>query len=356
MLSPTAVGQPAEISEGEPFRTTFNFYNLSPYDFSDSLTVLYTFSNQATRVVTTDSLRIAPLTAGDTATFSITTTTLDRTGANDLLVNVNPRRQPEISYHNNRVALSNFFTVVPDNTHPVIDVAFDGVYLEDGDIVSPRPLISVAVRDENAILPKQDTTGIDIYLRKKPTESDTLGTGFERVRLSGADVSYTPATSEKPFRVTFQPTLEDGRYTLRVQAEDASGNASGAQPYEINFEVINASTITYYHPYPNPFAEATRFAFTLTGSVIPDQLAIQIMTVTGQVVREITQDDLGPLLPGSENIEYFWDGRDAHGGLLTSGMYLYRIILQSPGGAIEQRTPSEERVLRQGFGKLYITR
>ena len=346
----------AEISEGQPFTATFDFYNLSSYDFSDSLTVLYTFSNLATRTSTTDSLRIAPLVAGDTATFSIATATFGRAGANDLLVDVNPRRQPEQSYHNNRVALSNFFTVVPDRTHPVIDVAFDGIYLEDGDIVSPRPLISVVVRDENAILPKQDTTGVDMYLRRKPGESDTLETGFERVRLSGENVSYTPATDEKPFTLTFQPELEDGQYTLRVQAEDASGNTSGTQPYEINFEVVNAATITYYHPYPNPFANATRFVFTLTGSVVPDQLAIQIMTVTGQVVREITRDDFGPLRPGSENIEYFWDGRDAHGSLLNTGMYLYRIILQSPNGAIKHRTPAEERVLRQGFGKLYIVR
>lgn len=356
LLPPTTNRPPAEISEGEPFTATFDFYNLSPHDFSDSLTVLFTFSNQATRTSTTDSLRVAPLVAGDTATFSITTATFGRTGANDLLVNVNPRRQPEQSYQNNRVTLSNFFTVVPDNTHPVIDVAFDGLYLEDGDLVSPRPLISVVVRDENAILPKQDTTGIDLYLRRKPTESDTLGTGFERIRLSGENVSYTPATDEKPFRITFQPELEDGRYTLRVQAEDASGNASGAQPYEINFEVINASTITYYHPYPNPFADATRFVFTLTGSVIPDQLAIQIMTVTGQIVREITHEEICPLRPGSENIEYFWDGRDAHGSLLNTGIYLYRIILQSPNGVIQQRTTSDERELRQGFGKLYILR
>ena len=345
-----------ERPEGEPFTATFNFYNLSAHDFADSLTVAYSLSNQATRTTTTDSLRIAPLPAGDTATFSITTATFGRAGANDLLVNVNPRLLPEQSYQNNQATLRNFFTVVPDQAHPVIDVAFDGRYIADGDIVSPRPLIEVVVRDENPILRKQDTTGVDIYLRRKPADGDTVATPFERVRLSGADVSYTPATDEALFTLTFQPELEDGVYTLRIQAEDASGNTSGTQPYEINFEVLNASTITYYHPYPNPFSEATRFAFTLTGSVVPDQLAIQIMTVTGQVVREITREEIGPLRPGSENIQFRWDGRDDAGSPLVSGMYLYRIIVQSPNGAIQPRTTSDERVLRQGFGKLYIVR
>ena len=356
LLQTTADRPVAEWSEGEPFAATFDFYNLSPYDFPDSLTVAYTFSNQAARTATTDSLRIAPLAAGDTATFTLTTSTLGQAGTNDLLVNVNPRLQPEQSYHNNRVHLQDFFRVIPDNTHPVIDVAFDGVYIEDGDIVSPRPLISVVVRDENPILRKQDTTGMNIYLRRKPAEGDTVETDFERVRLSGADVAYTPATTKEPFMLTFRPELEDGVYTLRVQAEDASGNTSGAQPYEINFEVVHESTITYHYPYPNPFATSTHFEFTLTGATVPDQLAIQIMTLTGQMVREISKDELGPLRAGSHNIRYTWDGRDAYGSPLTNGMYLYRIILHSPSGAIRQRTTSDERVLPKEVGKLYILR
>ena len=356
LLRTTTDSLVADRPEGEPFTATFNFYNLSSHDFTDSLTVAYAWANEATRTTTMDSLRIAPLSTGDTATFSITTATFGRAGANDLLVNVNPRLLPEQSYQNNQAALRNFFTVVPDKAHPIIDVAFDGRYIADGDIVSPRPLIAVVVRDENPILRKQDTTGIEMYLRRRPSEGDTVGTSFERIRLSGADVEYTPATDEAPFALTFQPELEDGVYTLRVQAEDASGNPSGTQPYQINFEVINASTITYYHPYPNPFTEATRFVFTLTGSVVPDQLAIQIMTVTGQVVREITPEEIGPLRPGSENIQFRWDGHNDAGAPLVTGMYLYRITLRSPDGAIRQRTTSDERVLRQKFGKLYIVR
>ncbi len=350
----TAAESETTLAEGESFTATFDFYNASAYDFTDSLAVAYTFIHQATQGAHLDTMRIAPLPAGDTATFSITTTTVGRAGGNDLSVNVNPRLLPEQSYHNNRASLPGLFTVVPDRTHPVLDVAFDGEYINNGDVVSPRPLISVVVRDENPILRKQDTTGVDLYLRKK-NAADTVATGFERVRLSADNVTYAAATDDAPFRLTFQPALEDGIYTLRVQAEDASGNASGAKPYEISFEVVNQSTITCFHPYPNPLSTSTNFTFTLTGSALPEQLAVQIMNVTGQVVREITTQDWGELRAGSENVRYQWDGRDRFGNILPNGMYLYRTVVEGATN-FELRKTAEDRRVNSGIGKLFILR
>ncbi len=342
------------LAEGESFAATFDFYNASAYDFTDSLAVVYTLTNQATQTAATDTLRIAPLLANDTATFSIALATVGRAGANNLSVNVNPRLLAEQSYHNNRANLPNFFTVIPDRTHPVLDVAFDGEYINNGDVVSPRPLISVIMRDENPTLRKQDTTGINLYLRRSG-RADTVMADFERVRLSADNVTFTAATDENPFALTFQPELEDGTYTLRVQAEDASGNASGAQPYEISFEVVNASTITCFYPYPNPLSTSTNFTFTLTGSTLPEQLAVQIMNVTGQVVREITTQDWGELRAGSENVRYQWDGRDRFGNILPNGMYLYRTVVEGPTN-FKLLTATEGRPVSTGMGKLFILR
>ena len=63
--------------------------------------------------------------------------------------------------------------------------------------------------------------------------------------------------------------------------------------YKVTFHVENASTISNFYPYPNPFSSSTKFVFTLSGRYIPDDLKIQIMTVTGKVVREITKEELG---------------------------------------------------------------
>ncbi|HAS39922.1 MAG TPA: hypothetical protein DCS93_05555 [Microscillaceae bacterium] len=80
------------------------------------------------------------------------------------------------------------------------------------------------------------------------------------------------------------------------------------------------------------------------------------MTVTGKVVREITQDELGPIVIGNNRTKYFWDGRDEYGDVLANGLYLYRVIMKVNGQAIEQRKTSADKAFKNGFGKLYILR
>ena len=77
--------------------------------------------------------------------------------------------------------------------------------------------------------------------------------------------------------------------------------------------------------YPNPFTTSTAFVFTLTGSEIPGNLKIQILTVTGKIVREITKDELGPIRIGRNITEFKWDGTDQYGQRLANGVYLYRV-------------------------------
>jgi flagellar hook assembly protein FlgD len=150
--------------------------------------------------------------------------------------------------------------------------------------------------------------------------------------------------------------MSDGIYSLRVQGSDLSGNASGVEPYQVDFEVVNESKITHFYPYPNPFSTKTRFVFTLTGADIPDQIKIQIMTVTGRVVREITQDELGPIRVGNNVSEYAWDGTDEFGDKLANGVYLYRVIVRSNGQEIERRTTAADKSFNKEFGKMYILR
>src|SRR5690606_30248549 len=175
--------------------------------------------------------------------------------------------------NNNLIFIEDFIDIKPDDTNPILEVTFDGHFIMDGDIVSPSPQILVRVKDENTVLLKKDTLGMQLFL-KRPCE----GCDLERVYFSNPSVVWTPATENSDFLVEYHPeNLEDGMYTLSVQATDETGNAAGREPYRVNFEVINESTITNFFPYPNPFSTSTRFVFTLTGSELPDNIIIQIM-------------------------------------------------------------------------------
>ena len=136
--------------------------------------------------------------------------------------------------------------------------------------------------------------------------------------------------------IEFKPPFEsyppgfsgDGEYAIRITAKDNAGNQSGKYDFEKRFRIINKKSVSNVFNYPNPFSNATRFVFTLTGSELPDYYKMQIMSVSGKVVREITQDELGPLKIGKHLSTYVWDGTDQYGDKLANGVYLYRMIIK----------------------------
>lgn len=337
--------------EGQQITRELRFVNLSEVNFSDSLSVMARLLNTESGTISESSFNIAPPLTGDTTTFSVDFSSFEMDGLNSLIVEVQANEN-EAYTANNRLTLSNLIDVEPDETNPILDVTFDGFHILDGDVVSPNPMISIKMRDDNPFVSKSDTTGFHISLRLPGEESQ-----FQRINFSDPRLNYVPASENSDFEIEYQPgPLEDGIHTIQIRAEDVTGNQAGAEPFEINFEVITESTVTHFYPYPNPFSTNCRFVFTLTGSEIPDQLKIQIMTVSGRVVREITQDEIGPIRIGNNITSYAWDGRDEYGDQLGNGVYFYKVLINSNGNELTHRPTSADRAFKHGFGKLYILR
>ncbi len=342
----------ATFQEGELVQKTFQFKNIGSQSFNDSILVEQQVFNNTARVSTTSSFNISPPELGDTTTFNIEISTFGKSGSNNLKISVNPRSQPEIYYDNNILDLVDNIVVESDQINPLLDVLFDGRYIINGDIVSPSPLISVRLKDENPFIKVNDTTAMNIFIKKECEECV-----FERLSYSDPEISWVAASDDEDFKVEYKSRgFEDGVYTLRIEASDESGNSSGQEPYLISFEVINESSITNFYPYPNPFSTNTRFVFTLTGSVIPDEIIIRIMTVTGKVVREITQREIGSIFIGNNISDYSWDGKDEFGDQLANGVYLYRVYVKQGGTTLKHRNTSADKAFKNGFGKLYILR
>jgi hypothetical protein len=236
-----------------------------------------------------------------------------------------------------------------DTKAPLLRVSIDGKIPMQNDLVSPRPLINIKLKDENPYLLLNDSSYLSIEL-KKPNES-----AYKSLSLFSSEVQFTPATSNNnELNINYQPYFNvDGMYSLRIKVKDASNNTYANNAYTIDFEVVNASTITHFLPYPNPFTTHTQFVFTLTGESIPDDLKIQIMTISGKVVREISKAELGNLKIGHNISEYKWNGTDEYGNRLANGVYLYRVLLKS-AQSFDRRSTSADKYFNAGFGKLYM--
>lgn len=276
-------------------------------------------------------------------------------GKNYLFIEANPDgNQPE-QYHPNNLGYIPF-TVETDEYNPVMDVTFDGVHIRDRDIVSSKPLIKVMLRDENKYLALNDTSSMKLFMRFPEDPEDTrrrIPYDGTICRFIGADMSG----GKNEAYIEYRPELKDGIYQLYAKGEDASGNGAGAgREYSISFEVISKSTITNVLNCPNPFSTSTAFMFTLTGPKIPTLFKIQIISMTGSVVREITQQELGPIHVGRNITEYRWDGRDQNGQVLPSGVYLYRVVTEIDGNPIEHRGSEIDKFFKNGCSKMCIIR
>ena len=263
--------------------------------------------------------------------------------------------QPEQFYFNN-LAQTNFF-VFKDNTNPILDVTFDGVHILNNDIVSPNPFIVIELDDENPFLilsENIDTANFQIEILSPNSNAWQRINFFNNVT---PNLEWFINEDENKFTIEYHPTfIEDGTYTLRVQGQDKSGNSSGDEPYEIQFEVIQKSSISNIYNYPNPFSTKTHFAFTLTGSKIPDKLEIQILNVRGRLVKQISLTDNEVIRIGNNITEYFWDGKDEFGDPLANGIYLYRVISEIENEAIDHRETQGDKAFTKGWGKMYLIR
>ncbi|KEO75132.1 putative type IX secretion system sortase PorU2 [Anditalea andensis] len=341
-----------QLREGEERGFKFEFANISPHDFTDSLVIEWIWRNRDKSKADRFFKKIAPVPAGKSTEFLIGFNSIGMSGLNNLHVFANPRIALEQTYQNNIIDIKEYVSVLPAEHNPVLDVHFDGIYIMDGDLVSPTVMISAVLRDAGSLIRKKDTVGVEIAIR-----SNCVTCIYKRVYFNEPKLKWYPATDTQDFKVEFQPgPLEDGKYSLMITATDASGNKASDKPYEITFEVVNDSQITHFYPYPNPFSSSVRFVFTVTGSQVPDQIKIQIMTVTGKVVREIFQDELGPIRIGHNLSDYAWDGRDEFGGQLANGVYIYRVLVLKNGHFMEHRSTAGDKAFKKGYGKMYLLR
>ena len=343
------------LDQGELLHFGVAFKNISISAF-DSLKVKLAIIDGNNVTHTLMAPKQKPLVSGDTIIFKYAVDTKLFSGANTLFVDFNPDNDQPEEYHYNNFLYKNFY-VKPDNFNPLLDVTFDGVHILNRDIVSARPHILVKLKDESKFLALDDTSLFKVQIRYPDGYLKTHHFDNDTMRFIPADLSGSDNTAT----IDLSPVIsgDDEEYELIVSGKDVVGNKAGQLDYHINFRVISKPMISNLLNYPNPFTTSTAFVFTVTGSVVPQNIRIQILTVTGKVIREIIRDELGPLHIGRNITEFKWDGTDMYGQKVANGVYLYRVLTNLNGKSLEKFKDdgdNTDKYFTKGYGKMYFMR
>jgi hypothetical protein len=346
------------VEVGEPMQVKVAFKNISYVPF-DSLKVRFIIldKNGASTIINLPKQK--PLAVNETLTLDHTIPTANFGGLNSIYVEFNPDNDQPEQFHFNNFFFKNFY-VIPDVTNPLLDVTFDGVHILNEDIVSASPLIKVKLKDENRWQALNDTAGLKIQLKFPGSQA------YKSYYWNSDTLKFFPPTlingtgDNSAFAELSPKNLPDGQYELLVSGKDINNNKAGDLSYKVLFKVVGKPQISNLLNYPNPFTTSTQFVFTLTGNEVPQNIKIEIMTVTGKIVREITKAELGPIRIGRNITEYKWDGTDQFGNKLANGVYLYRVVTNLNGKGLEKFKVNDDDntdiYFKNGYGKMVIIR
>ena len=346
------------LEMGETFKFGIAFKNVSKTPF-DSLGIKVTILDKDNVLHVIPIPRLKPLPAEDSVKMYFELDTKLYPGINTLFVSFNPALEQREQHEFNNFIYKTFYVGV-DNKNPLLDVTFDGIHILNRDIVSARPHIMIKIKDESKFNLLNDTALSIVQIRFPDGKLKTYN--FDNDTLI-----FKPATTATNNEATleFNPAFlaqinpEGDEYELIVSGKDRSGNKAGKTEFRVTFKVITKAMISNVLNYPNPFSTSTAFVFTLTGSEVPQNMKIQILTVTGKIVREITMNELGPIRIGRNITEFKWNGTDQYGQKLANGVYLYRVVTSLNGTKMDKYKSEgdvTDKFFNNSYGKMYLMR
>jgi hypothetical protein len=192
--------------------------------------------------------------------------------------------------------------------------------------------VDVLLGDESKYINAWSSTGVPLEgfplvtkdaVRGTPTVCDIDKNGMVDIAVSGYDKTvYVWALNAQwnpdkaPWPTYRGNVLHNGRHGVVI--------ATGAGD-----EPARAWTTRLEQNYPNPFNPSTRIAYEIEAGA-PARVSLTVYDVTGARVRTLVDEVAKPGLHSA-----FWDGRNANGEAVSSGVYFYR--LATPARALTRK-------------------
>ena len=214
---------------------------------------------------------------------------------------------------------------INDDIGPGIRLFMNDENFANGGLTDVNPLFIAKISDENGINTSGNGIGHDITaIIDGETANPIIMNNYYEADLD----------TYKSGKVQFQfIDLEEGMHTLTFKVWDVNNNSSEEV---LEFVVRKKEDIAISHllNYPNPFTTHTEFYFEHNQIHNITEAKIEIMTVTGKLVRTI-YSNVESCAYRSEGIA--WDGLDEYGDKLARGVYVYRLSIMNSEGKTDQK-------------------
>ncbi|MEL7529770.1 MAG: type IX secretion system sortase PorU [Bacteroidota bacterium] len=220
---------------------------------------------------------------------------------------------------------------IVDTEGPKVQLYLNDHHWQDGGITGDEPYLYAEVFDQNGI----NTGGVGIGHEI----TATLDEAADFFVLNDYYQSKIDSYQEGIVRYQLKE-LADGPHTLKIRVWDVANNFAED---ETNFIVTTdpVAALEQVLNYPNPFSgNATTFLINhnLDGKDV--KLQILISTLNGQVVKVLEEEfyAVGNVYKGID-----WNGQNEQGSLMSSGVYIYRVMLEDKESG--QRVEAARRMI-----------
>ncbi len=208
---------------------------------------------------------------------------------------------------------------IEDNP-PVVRAYIGDSLFRNGGLTGSNTLLYAILEDETGINVSGNAVGHDLtaVLDDNVSEQYVMNDYYETA----------PNTFRRGY-VSFPVyDIPEGRHRFTVKAWDVNNN-SGTGTVDFVVKEGNIVEVQQLMNYPNPFSDKTHFVFEHNRPNENLTAEINVYNTAGKLVRKIRQDFTAGV---SRSNEITWDGTGDNGALLPSGVYIYRMKIETAQG------------------------
>jgi hypothetical protein len=212
--------------------------------------------------------------------------------------------------------------VTTDITGPEIDLYLNTLSFVSGDITTPDPMLIAKLFDESGINTVGNGIGHDLV-------AVIDGNDKEPIILNDYFTPETDSYQAGTIEYRLGP-VENGLHTLTLKAWDVLNNSS-EKSIEFQVNVGARLTLNNLQCRPNPYSESTSFYFEHNKPGSKLEVMINIFSLAGQHMTTLNYK------VQTESVEsglLYWNGLDDSGNELSSGLYVYDLVVKTDDGYV----------------------